>query len=154
MLALLLVAGGLWLRSYLAPGAAAKRQLRSMIEAFEEERLLAVMSAVSRGYEDHLGFDYESFAGVVSETINTYDDLDVDLIITGSDAADTEVRIAIQFIVWGSVEGSRGYIVGSMTDPCTATVLFREETPGWRLASTLQLDVPELRDELDELERR
>jgi hypothetical protein len=27
--------------------------------------------------------------------------------------------------------------------------LWRKETPGWRFASTLQLDIPELRDELE-----
>ncbi len=151
---LLLVFGGFSVSRYFAPGAAARRQLHSMVEDFEKERLLGVMSAVSRSYDDHLGFDYESFAGVIGETFGTYDDLDVDLIITGVEAADAEVRIGTQFIVWGSVEGSRGYLVGSMTEPCTATVLFREETPGWRLASTLQLDIPELRDALDELERR
>jgi hypothetical protein len=150
----LLVFGGLRACRYFAPGAAAKRQLRSMVKDFEQERLLGVMSAVSRRYDDHLGFDYESLGGVVSETISTYDDLEVDLIITGVEAADAEVRIGIQFIVWGSVEGSRGYLVGSLTDPCTATLLFREETPGWRWASTLQLDIPELRDELESRRRR
>lgn len=154
ILVALLIVGALWARSYFSPGSAAKRELRSMVRAVEDERLLAVMSSVSRAYADHLGLTYESFAGYVGETIDTYEDVDVDLIITDVAAAETEVTIGVRFIVWGSVDGSRGYIVGSMTDPCTATVLWRKETPGWRLASTLQLDIPELRDELEELEQR
>jgi hypothetical protein len=149
-----LIAGVVWLRAYMSPGAAAKRELRATISAFEEERILGVMSGVSRTYDDHLGLSYESIAGYVSEVTSTYEDLDVDLIVNEVEAEEEEVRIAVRFIIWGSVDGDRGYLLGSMSDPCTATLLYRKETPGWRLASTLRLDIPELRDELDELERR
>ena len=59
------------------------------------------------------------------------------------------MRIDIQFVVWGRYEGTKGYVVGSITEPCTATVLWREEKTGWRFASTEELDIPELRHELD-----
>ncbi|MGD9254029.1 MAG: hypothetical protein PVG92_08860 [Holophagae bacterium] len=143
-----------WFRVYTSPGAAAKRELRATISAFEEERILAVMSGVSRTYSDHLGLSFESIAGYVSEVGSTYEDLDVDLLVTEVTAEEEEVRIAVRFIIWGSVGGDRGYLVGSISDPCTATLLYRKERPGWRLASTLRLDIPELREELDELERR
>jgi hypothetical protein len=153
-LAVVAVVAGLWARSYFSPGSAARRQLRSMVRAIEDERLLAVMSGVSRAYSDHLGLDYETLGGLLGETMSTYDDLDVDLIITATDAEDTEVRIEVQFILWGTADGMRGYIVGRLSDPCTATVVWRKETPGWRLATTLRLDIPELRDELESRGRR
>ena len=149
-----LIAGFVWFRAYTSPGAAAKRELRATSSAFEEERSRGVRSGISRTYSDHLGLSYESIAGYVTEVAGTYDDLDVDLMVTEVTAEEQEVRIAVRFIIWGSVDGDRGYIVGSMSDPCTATLLYRKEQPGWRLASTLRLDIPELREELDELERR
>ena len=146
VLALVVVIG---VRHYFSPGEVVKRKLVATIEAFEEERLLAVMSAVSRGYSDPWGFDYESLAGHLSLTMETYDNLDVDSLIGTPVVAEEEVRIDIEFILWGRYEGTRGYVVGSITDPCRATLLWRKETPGWRFVSTLELDIPELRDELD-----
>ncbi|MDH3814885.1 MAG: hypothetical protein OEV48_10385, partial [Acidobacteriota bacterium] len=64
-----------------------------------------------------------------------------------------EVRIDIQFVVWGRYEGTKGYVVGSITEPCTATVLWREEMTGWRFASTEELDIPELRSQLESMRR-
>ena len=128
-----------------------KRKLHATIDAFEEERLLAVMSGISRGYSDRWGLSYESLGGHLHETMDTYDDLRVDLELATPIVAETEVRIEIRFVLWGRYDGTRGYVVGSLSDPCTATLLWREETPGWRFASTLALDIPELRHELDAL---
>jgi hypothetical protein len=145
-LALIVVIG---VRHYFSPGEVVKRKVIATIEAFEGERLLAVMSGVSRSYTDPWGFDYESLAGTLNMTMETYDDLDVDSLIAKPVVADDEVRIDIEFILWGRYEGTKGYIVGSISDPCEATLLWRKETPGWRFASTLELDIPELNDELD-----
>ena len=136
-------------RHYFSPGEVVKRKLIATLEAFEEERLLAVMSGISRGYSDPWGLNYEAFAGYLNETMETYDDLDVDSLISQPVVGEGEVRIDIQFVVWGRYEGTKGYVVGSITDPCTATLLWREEKPGWRFASTEELDIPELRRELD-----
>jgi len=148
-LVVVVVGGGLFLRHYFSPGEVVKRKLRATIDAFEEERLLAVMSGISRGYSDQWGLTYESLAGHLHETMETYEDLRVDLEIGTPVAAESEVRIDIQFVLWGRYEGTRGYVVGSLSDPCTATILWKEEPPGWRFASTLALDIPELRHELD-----
>jgi hypothetical protein len=137
------------LRHHFSPGEVVKRKLVATLEAFEEERLLAVMSGISRGYSDPWGLNYETFAGYLNETMETYDGLDVDSLISKPVVGEGEVRIDIQFVVWGRYEGTKGYVVGSITDPCTATLLWRKETPGWRLASTEELDIPELRRELD-----
>ena len=149
MLVIVVVGGGLFLRHYFSAGEVVKRKLHATIDAFEEERLLAVMSGISRGYSDPWGLSYESLGGYLHETIDTYEDLRVDLELVKPVVAESEVRIDIQFVVWGRYEGTRGYVVGSLSDPCTATLLWREETPGWRFASTLELDIPELRHELD-----
>ena len=136
-------------RHYFSPGEVVKRRLIATIEAFEEERMLAVMSGISRSYSDPWGLTYETLAGYLNETMETYDDLDVDSLISKPVVGVGDVRIDIQFVVWGRYEGTKGYVVGSITDPCTATLLWRKETPGWRLASTEELDIPELRHELD-----
>jgi hypothetical protein len=146
-----IVGGGLWLRHYVSPGEVVKRKLYAAIDAFEEERLLAVMSGISRGYSDTWGQSYESLGAQLHETMETYDDLRVDIEVGTPVVADSEVRLDIEFILWGRYEGKRGYVVGSLSDPCTATLLWREETPGWRLSSTLELDIPELRHELEAL---
>jgi len=136
-------------RHYFSPGEVVKRKLIATLEAFEEERLLAVMSGISRSYSDPWGLDYETLAGHLNMTMETYDDLDVDSLIGKPVVAEDEVRIDIEFILWGRYEGTKGYVVGSITNPCTATLLWRKETPGWRFVSTLELDIPELRSELD-----
>ena len=148
-LAIVAVVGFISLRHYFSPGEVVKRKLIATLEAFEEERLLAVMSSISRGYSDPWGLNYEAFAGYLNETMETYEDLDVDSLISSPVVSEGEVRIDIQFVVWGRHEGTKGYIIGTITDPCTATVLWRQETPGWRLASTEELDIPELRHEFD-----
>ena len=149
IVAILAVVVIIGVRHYFSPGEVVRRKLLATIEAFEEERLLAVMSAISRSYSDSWGFDYETLGGLVSETMETYEDLDLDSLIGKPVVAEGEVRIDIEFILWGRYEGTKGYIVGSITKPCTATLLWRKEAPGWRFASTVELDIPELRNELD-----
>ena len=149
MVVLLVAGGGLFLRHYFSPGEVVKRKLHATIDAFEEERLLAVMSGISRNYSDPWGLTYESLGGQLNQIMDTYDDLRVDLELGTLVVAESEVRIDIQFVLWGRYEGTRGYVVGSLSDPCTATLLWREESPGWRFASTLEIDIPELRHELE-----
>jgi hypothetical protein len=148
-LAIFAVVAAVSVRHYFSPGEVVKRKLISTLVAFEEERLLAVMGRVSRSYSDPFGFDYETIGGYLNQAVDTYEDLDVDYVLGKPVVVEEEVRIPLEFILWGRFEGSRGYILGSMTDPCTATLLWRKESPGWRLASTLELDIPELRSELD-----
>ena len=136
-------------RHYFSPGEVVKRKLVATIEAFHEERLLAVMSSVSRAYTDPWGNDYELLAGYLNELMESYDDLDLDFVLAEPVVGDDEVRLGMEFVLWGRYEGTRGYIVGSISQPCTATVVWRKETSGWRLVSTSKLDIPELREELD-----
>ena len=149
IVAILAIIAVIGVRHYFSPGEVVKRKLIATIEAFEEERLLAVMSGISRSYSDPWGLNYETLAGYLHETMETYDDLDVDSLLSKPVVGEGEVRIDIQFVVWGRYEGTKGYVVGSITDPCTATVLWREEKTGWRFTSTEELDIPELRRELD-----
>ena len=136
------------LRHYFSPGEVVRRKLISTIEAFEEERLLVVMSRISRSYSDPVGFDYETIGGYLNEAMETYENLDVDYVLAKPVVSEEEVRIAIEFVLWGRYQGTRGYVIGSISDPCTATVLWRKEPPGWRFVSTPELDIPEFRDEL------
>ena len=149
VIAILAIVVVIAVRHYFSPGEVVKRKLLATIEAFEEERLLAVMSAISRSYSDPWGFDYETLGGLLNETMDTYEDLDLDSLIGKPVVEGGEVRIDIEFILWGRYEGTKGYIVGSITEPCTATLLWRKEAPGWRFASTVELDILELRSELE-----
>jgi len=148
-LSVLVVVGFISLRHYFSPGEVVKRKFIATIEAFEKEQLLAVMAGISRGYSDPWGLKYETLAGYLNETVETYDDLDVDSLLSEPVVGEGEVRIDLQFVVWGRYEGTKGYVVGSITEPCTATVLWREEKTGWRFASTEELDIPELRSQMD-----
>jgi hypothetical protein len=154
VIAALLVVGVIALRHYFSPGEVVRRKLVAAIEAFEEERLLAVMAAVSRKYSDPLGLSYETLGSYLHETMETYDDLRVDYVLNKPEVREGEVRIDIGFVLWGRYEGAKDNIIGSISDPCTATVLWREETPGWRFASTPELDIPELRNELESRRNR
>jgi hypothetical protein len=42
-------------------------------------------------------------------------------------------------------------VIGNVTDPVSVTQRWVDETPGWRVRTTEALDIPELRDALDEL---
>ena len=152
-LAILAVVGFISLRHYFSPGEVVKRKFIATIEAFEEERLLALMSGFSRSYSDPWGLSYETFGGYLSEVMEMYEILDVDYVLTKPIVSGDEVRIGLEFILWGRYEGTRGYIFGSISDPCTATVLWRKETPGWRFTSTEVLDIPELRHQLDSMRK-
>ncbi len=143
------VVGVIAFRHHFSPGEVVNRKLVTTIDAFEEERLLAVMAAVSRKYADPWGLDYETLGGYLHETMETYDDLRVDYVLSKPKVGMGEVRIDIEFVLWGRYQGTKGYVIGSISDPCTATVPWREETPGWRFASTPELDIPELREELE-----
>jgi hypothetical protein len=136
-------------RHYYSPGEVVRRRLVATIDAFEDERMLAVMSAISRSYSDPWGLDYETLAGILHELMESYDDLQMDLMFDKPEVGEDEVRIGLRFILWGSDRGTRGYIVGSLSAPCTAVLVWRKEQPGWRLTSTAELDIPELRNELN-----
>ena len=149
VLAAVLAVGALWLRHYLSPGEVVRRKLVSAAAAFEEERLLAVMAAVSRSYSDPWGGDYETVAGNLRQLMESYEELRVDLAFGAIEARDDRVTVGLEFVVSGDSRGGRESVLGSRAEPCTAVVLWRKETPGWRLASTIDLDIPELRDELE-----
>jgi hypothetical protein len=152
-LAILAIVGFISLRHYFSPGEVVKRKFMATIEAFEEERLLAVMAGISRGYSDPWGLDYETLAGYLHETMETYDGLDLDYLLSKPAVGEGEVRIDIQFVLWGRYEGTKGYVVGTITDPCTATVMWREEQTGWRFTATEELDIPELRRQLESMRK-
>ncbi len=149
MVGMAVVVGGLWLRHYFSPGEVVKRKLLATVEAFEKESLLGVMAAISRSYSDPWGFDYETLGGNLHQIMESYDDLDVDVVIGGVAASDEQVRIGFEFVVSGRYDGAKESVVGSGGDPCTAVLVWRKEAPGWRLASTAELDIPELREELE-----
>ncbi len=147
---IVLAAGGLWLRHYFSPGEAVKRKLVHTIESFEEEKLLPVMSGISRSYRDPWGLDYETLGGHIKSVMETYEELEMDYQLGEPIVAESQVQIGIEFVLWGWYEGTRGSVIGSRSEPCTAVLLWNKETPGWRFTSTLELDIPEIREELEE----
>lgn len=149
LVAVLVILGGLWIRHYFSPEEVVKRKLLAAVEAFEEERLLGVMAAVSRSYSDPWTFDYESIGANLNQIMDSFEDLDVDLVLGEAAASDQQVRVGFEFVVRGSDDGTTEYVAGSGGEPCSAVLVWRKEDPGWRLASTVELDIPELRDDLE-----
>ncbi len=147
------LAAGLWVRHYLAPENVIRRGLGAGIAAFEQERMLGATKPVSRAYQDRWGMTSESLAGHMREVMDTYDGLQVDLEPFAVEVHGEEASTALRFILWGSYEGTRGYVIGSLQEPCTATLQWREEPVGWRIVSISELDIPELRDELARRQR-
>ena len=86
----------------------------------------------------------------MKSAMDTYDDLDLEYELGEALVDGERVQVGIEFVLWGRYEGTRGYVIGSRSEPCTAVLLWSKETPGWRFASTLDLDIPEIRDELEE----
>jgi len=146
-----LVAGGLWLKYHFSATNVIRRTLYSSIEAFEGERILGAVKVVSRGYQDEWGMSYESLAGHMKAAMDTYDDLEVDLRMPSISVDGERATMTFTFILWGTYDGTRGYIFGSRSDPAKATLAFRKETPGWRIIATEELDIPELEEELEEM---
>ena len=154
VLAVAVVAGGLWLKSYFSPANVVRRSLFGAIEAFEQEQMLAAISPISRSYDDRWGMSYESLAGNMRTAMDTYDDLQVDLEPPRITIDGETAKTSFKFILWGSYEGTRGYVIGSLSEPCSVTLAWRKEAPGWRIVSTEELDIPELREEFEEMESR
>ncbi len=148
----LVVLAAMWLKRYFSPEQVVRRQLAGAVEAFENEQLLGIVSVISRQYRDRWGQSYESIAGNMSEIMASFDDLSVDLDVKQIDLVGQDVRVRLGFVVTGHDGTGPGYVVGSLTDQCTATLLWREEPQGWRLTTTEALDIPELREELARME--
>jgi hypothetical protein len=147
------LAVGLWLRHHFAPTNVIRRSLLAGIEAFEQERILGALRPLSHSYEDRWGMSFESLVGHMKTAMDTYDDLQVDLEPPQVSVEGEEASTTLRFILWGSYEGTRGYVIGSLSEPCTATLRWRKEAAGWRITSVSQLDIPELRDELAGMEK-
>ena len=145
---------GLWVRHYLSPANVIRRALLGAIEAFEQESILGAIEPVSRSYSDRWGLSYEALAGHMRTAMDTYDGLQVDLEPPAISVEGEAATVRFRFILWGSYEGTRGYVIGSLTDPCTVELRWGKEPVGWRITSTESLDIPELRDELEEMADR
>lgn len=142
-------AAALWLRHYLSPAQAVRRQLSEAVAAVENEAILGVMPKISRSYRDAWGGSYESLGGHLQSLMDAYDELDVDLGVDAVEVAGDVVLIAVTFVVSGTADSARGTVLGTRSEPCRATLRWRKEPPGWRLVETEELDIPELRDELE-----
>jgi len=148
VIGILVVIGGFWIKDYFSPENVVRRKLVAAVESFEKEQLLGTVQVISRDYRDEWGQSYESIAGNISEMMSTFDDLDVDLDIEAIDVVAEGVRVQIEFVISGREGGDSRSILGGFTDPCTATVIWLKEKPGWKLFTTEELDIPELRHEM------
>ena len=147
---IVVVAGGLGLRHYLSTEQVIRRQLFEAVESFKNERILGVMAKVSRSYTDPWGGSYEGLGAQLQSIMEAYDALTVDLDVQSVEVGESEARTALTFVVGGRTEVGRGDILGSALEPCRATLRWLKEPPGWRLVETEELDIPELREELQE----
>ena len=97
---------------------------------------------------------YEAVLGNVQEVMDSFSELEVDLEPPVVEVDANQARVSLRFVVWGTADGQRGYVVGSTGSPVATTQLWRKEPPGWRLVTTESLDIPELREELDDMRSR
>ena len=148
------VVAGAWLVRYFSAEQVIRRQVRAAVESFENEQLLGVAAVLSRSYQDPWGQSYESVLGHVQEVMDSFSELQVDLEPPLIEVDADQARVSLRFVVWGTADGQRGYVVGSTGSPVATTQLWRKEAPGWRLVTTESLDIPELREELDDMRSR
>jgi len=146
---LVVVSVGLWVRWHLSPEQVIRRSFMGAVEAFENERLLAVMAVFNRGYGDPWGHDYESLGGIFAAAFDELDGLDVDVSELDVTVDGETARTSLRFVVSGTSDGSYGPVFGEPSRPCTATLGWAKRPQGWRIVTTSRLDIPELRDELD-----
>lgn len=144
-----LIVGALGWRHYFSAEQVVRRSLFEAVESFKNEQILGVLSRISRSYADQWGGSYESLGGHIQSMMDAYDGLTVDLDILALEVGDGQATMAISFVVGGRTQVGRGSILGSAVEPCRATLRWVEEEIGWRLAETEELDIPELRDELE-----
>ena len=142
------------IRSYFSPANVVKRSLRAAIESFEEEQMLGAMHPVSRRYSDRWGMGYEAIAAHLRGIMDGFDALKVDLDPPDVTVEGDEAVVQMRFVITGNDGANRGYVLGSRAEPCTASLRWRKEPQGWRIVTTEELDIPELRDELAEMESR
>jgi hypothetical protein len=145
---------GAWLVRYFSAEQVIRRQIADAVESFENEQLLGVATVLSRSYHDPWGLSYETVLGNLQEVMDTFSGLQVDLEPPIVEVDGEQARVSLRFVLWGTADGERGYVVGSSSEPVTTTELWRKELPGWRVVTTETLDIPELRDELDAMRSR
>jgi hypothetical protein len=145
---------GAWLVRYFSAEQVIRRQIADTVESFENEQLLGVATVLSRSYRDPWGMSYEAVLGHVQEVMDTFSELQVDLDPPVVEVDGDQARVSLRFVVWGAADGERGYVIGSTGSPVATTQLWRKEPPGWRLVTTESLDIPELREELDDMRSR
>ena len=148
------VVAGAWLVRYFSAEQVIRRQIMDAVESFENGQILGVASVVSRSYHDQWGMSYETILGHVQEVMDTFSERQVDLEPPAIEVDSDQARVSLRFVVWGTADGQRGYVVGSAGSPVTTTELWRKEAPGWRVVTTEALDIPELRDELETMRAR
>ncbi len=153
VLFVVLVAGALGMRNYFAPGSVVRRQVFEAVASFKSEKILGVMSKVSRSYTDQWSGSYEGLGAQVQSMMESYDGLTMDVDISSVKMGDGEARVELAFVVGGRTQAGRGDILGTELDPCRATLRWIREEPGWRLVETEALDIPQYREELQRSRR-
>ncbi|MCP4898955.1 MAG: hypothetical protein GY906_18445 [bacterium] len=147
----ILIGCGLWLRTYFAPENVIKRTFLSAVASFENEEILGATTIIDRSYRDEYGQSYESLAGYMRVLHETYDGLEMTLEPPLIQVQGDQARMKIQFVLWGSAEGQRGFILGSVQAPCSAFLEWKKQTQGWRIVSTIEPRIPELQDRIDRM---
>ena len=86
--------------------------------------------------------------------MDAYDGLTMDVDITSVEVNGDEARMVLTFVMGGRTQVGRGNILGTELDPCRATLRWMKEEAGWRLVETEELDIPQLREELQSRRER
>ena len=87
ILFVVVVAGVLGMRNYFAPGAVVRRQIFEAMASFKNEKILGVMSKISRSYTDDWGGSYEGLGAQIQSMMESYDALSMDVDINSGQRA-------------------------------------------------------------------
>jgi len=146
-----IVAVALFVRSYFSPERVMTRALHGAAIAVEEERLLGALQPFFKGYRDECGFDFEFIAGGVHDMIETFDLLTMDVEVDSVEVDGETAQMRLRFALIGTHDGQRGYILGSATQRCRVRLRWEKKAKGWVIVSASDLDVPNLRDEVERM---
>jgi len=153
VLIVVVAVGALRLKQYFSPENVIRRTMFKAVGAFEEEHLIGTLKIFDRAYSDPWGQSYEVIAGHVRVLQETFDGLRLDLEVSRVVLAEGTAVMELTFVLWGSEGGRRGTIFGRPTEPCTATLGWAKGPDGWRIGTTTELDIPELREEIQAARR-
>ncbi len=147
-LVVVVLVAGAGLRYYFSPAQVIRRSIMSAATAFGEERLLATMKPIFKGYRDPYGLDFEFLLAHIKSLMDSCEGLDLEIDVAAVEVKGDSASMDISFTLTGTCEGQSGAILGTPAEPCAATLKWEKKAPGFRIVTTSDVDLPPYRDQL------